>query len=86
MFKNIGDKIQTLALVLTSLGIIASVVGSIIFAIAFKDTIPYVVMPSLIIAIIGFIVSWVSNLTLYGFGKLVENSDKIVEMLKEDEE
>lgn len=76
MFSNIGGKIKTWAVVLSILGIAASVIyGGIVAA---KNA-----LDGVLIIIFGSLGSWVSSFVLYGFGQLVENSDKIVEKLEE---
>lgn len=77
MFDNIGGKIKTLAQVVTWIGIIASVISG--FAIMSIDEEIFV---GLIVMIFGALMSWVSSFVLYGFGQLVENSDKLVKLSK----
>ena len=77
MFSNIGSKIKALAAVISFLGIAASVIyGGVV---AYKEQTLYGVL----IIIVGSLVSWLSCLTLYGLGQLIDNSDKIVEKLEE---
>lgn len=72
MFSNIGSKIKAVAVAISVLGIAASVIyGGVV---AYKEQTLYGVL----IIILGSLGSWLSCLTLYGFGQLVENSDKIV--------
>ena len=74
MFSNIGGKIKALAVVISVLGIAASVIcGGVMAA---KNA-----LYGVLIIVFGSLGSWLSCLTLYGFGQLVENSDKIVEKL-----
>lgn len=72
LFSNIGHKIKNLAKVITWVGIIFSVLFGLITLAA----------GGIIIMIVGPLISWISSFTLYGFGQLIENSDKIVELLK----
>lgn len=74
MFDNVGGKIKGVARFVTWLGIIASVIG--FFILVVSDTI----MLAFAVLIVGCVVSWLSSLTLYGFGQLVENSDSMVRM------
>lgn len=76
MFSDIGSKIKALAAVISFLGIAASVICGGFVA---KEQALYGVL----IIIIGSLVSWLSCLTLYGLGQLIDNSDKIVEKLEE---
>ncbi len=78
MFDNIGGKIKTLAQVVTWIGIIASVISG--FAIMSIDE--EMIFVGLMVMIFGALMSWVSSFVLYGFGQLVENSDKLVKMSK----
>ncbi|MBE5776017.1 MAG: hypothetical protein E7326_00740 [Clostridiales bacterium] len=80
MFDNIGGKIKNLARTTCILGII----GSIIVAIAlFSSNSNYepTIGAGFAWLIIGPLVSWLSCLTLYGFGELVENSTAILNTL-----
>lgn len=79
MFSNIGGKIKTLAMVLTCIGIIASVSAGIsMLATGDED----LVLIGILIAAFGSIVSWVSSFVLYGFGQLIENTDELVKNSK----
>ena len=78
MFGNIGGKIKALAQVITWIGIIGSVIGGI-SVIAISE---YLMLTGLLIMIIGSLISWVSSFVLYGFGHLIENTDKLVKSLK----
>ncbi len=82
MFDNIGSKIKTLAQVVVWIGIIASVFsGSIVMTIDDE----YVLL-GFAIAIIGSLVSVSSSFVLYGFGKLIENTDILVAASKKESE
>lgn len=74
MFENIGGKIKGLAKVTCWIGIVASVILGIILIAADED----LVLTGIITAAIGAVASWVSSFVLYGFGQLVENSDRVV--------
>ncbi len=78
MFDNIGGKIKTLAEVVTWIGIIASVISGI----AIMSIGEEMIFVGLMVMIFGALISWVSSFVLYGFGQLVENSDKLVKMSK----
>ena len=79
MFSNIGSKIKGLAVFITSLGIIASVIGGIALMTSDEE----LILPGFLVMIFGSLASWVSSFFIYGFGQLVENSDKTVALLKE---
>ncbi len=66
MFKNIGGKIKVLSIVVCSIGMIFSIIYGSLFN-------------SLVIIILGCLASWVSVFTLYGFGHLINQVDRLVE-------
>ena len=78
MFDNIGGKIKTLAQVITWIGILASIISGI----AIMTIDDEMIFVGLMVMIFGALSSWVSSFVLYGFGQLVENSDKLVKMAK----
>ena len=78
MFSNIGGKIKTLAQVVTLVGIIAFVIIGFVLMATDDD----LVLTGFIVAILGALSSWVSSFVLYGFGQLIENTDKLVELSK----
>lgn len=75
MFKNIGQKIKTLANVLCWMGIIFSIIMGV-FSLSEDISI------ALLYLIVCPILSWVGSFVLYGFGELVENSEKTAMHLK----
>lgn len=77
MFGNIGGKIKVLAQVICCVGIIVSIVAAVKF---FEEN----PVKSALVLILGILLSWIGNFVLYGFGQLVENSDKIVEFCECD--
>ena len=78
MFGNIGGKIKSLAQVITWLGIIGSVIWGFVLMATDED----LIFAGLMIALLGSLISWVSSFVLYGFGQLIENTDKLVELSK----
>ena len=77
MFKNIGGKIKTLAIAITSAGILVSIFLG--FVLSDKDNLKL----GILIAIVGSLISWISSFLLYGFGQLIDNSDIIVDFICE---
>ena len=75
MFDNIGSKIKTVAQVVCWIGIICSVISGIVMMATDED----LAFLGFMIIVIGSLISWVSSFTLYGFGQLIENSDKMVQ-------
>lgn len=69
MFKNIGDKIKTLAEVICILGIISSfVIGCILMAINLDFF-----LKGILTIVLGSLASWIGSFVLYGFGQLVDD-------------
>ncbi len=83
MFNNIGRKIKTLAKVITGIGITASIIyGAVVVRLSNS---PIFIMQGLIIMIVGSLISWLSSVTLYGFGQLIENTDILVSVHRNKE-
>lgn len=81
MFYRIGRKIKALAKVLCGLGIFGFVVaGAIVIALHEK-----LLLAGILIIVGGALASWISMFLLYGFGQLVDNSDRLVAYAKEEE-
>ena len=77
MYDHIGKKIKTMAKTLASIGI---VVSFILGAAAASTRDNYTT--GLLIALLGGLGSWIGNFLLYGYGQLIDNSDRMVELLK----
>ncbi len=71
MYSNIGKKIMTLAVVIAVIAMIASFGFGIYLLIENRTVTGIVTM------ICGPIVFWISGFFLYGFGRLIDNSDYI---------
>ena len=88
MFNNIGGKIKVLAKVLCWVGIAFSVIMGIVI-LAGGETVRVTIngeyssvsnVPAGILTIVlGSLFSWIGSFFAYGFGQLVENSDKLAE-------
>ena len=74
MFDNIGGKIKGVAQALTWIGIILSCIAGL-FVFLFNSDTP---LSGLLIIVLGCLFSWLSSLTLYGLGQLIENTDILV--------
>lgn len=70
MFRNIGGKIKGLASFTAWLGIIASVIAGIVVIVATETPL------GLVVIIAGFLVSWIGAFQLYGYGQMIENTDR----------
>lgn len=79
MFDNIGSKIKTLATVIAWTGIIASLLTG--FVLMAEDA--GAAFIGLLIMVIGSLMSWVGSFMTYGFGHLIENTDKLVAKQKD---
>ena len=78
MFKNIGMKIMSLAEILCWIGIFFSIgAGIVAIWFGFKSENVFLFICGIAGAILGPIVSWVNAFVLYGFGRLIDNSDII---------
>ena len=91
MFNNIGEKIKTLATIITILGIIASVISGIAF-IVYSIVEAYDVsrlvagiILGVLTMVVGSLISWISSFLLYGFGELIENSTILKEKFADKE-
>lgn len=89
MFNNIGGKIQALAKIICWIGIILSVVLGIFFCMIDNYTLGPMekgvqIFIGILIMGIGSVFSWVGSFLLYGFGRLVENSDSLVYLKKKE--
>ncbi|MCH5183452.1 MAG: hypothetical protein J1E00_04670 [Oscillospiraceae bacterium] len=72
MFSNIGGKIKMLAMVLCGIGSAASILLGIVLLVN------EAIIVGIIFMLIGPLLSWIGSFILYGFGHLVENSDRMV--------
>lgn len=73
MFDNIGGKIKKLARIVCIIGIIASFIAGILLM-----NIRYTFEVGLAILLVGPLLSWIGSYFTYGFGQLIENTDKLV--------
>lgn len=71
MFENIAGKIKSAAQVVCYAGIGVSVLNGI--ALLTREA----VILGLLYIFFGSLIAWVTSLCLYGFGQLIENSDRI---------
>ncbi len=88
MFSNIGGKIKGLAVAICIIGIVISVIcglgviaGTSMFG--FAGELAVGGAPSgVLVMLVGSFLSWICSFPLYGFGQLVQNSDRISASLK----
>lgn len=83
MFDDIGEKIQRLSKIFFVLCVLASIIGSIAMFIymTFEEDEVFLVglVYSAPILIFGSMIAWLLTVPLYGFGKLIENTDILVQ-------
>ena len=79
MFENIGCKIKMLAKVCCWVGIFVSVIYGIILLSENNNE-----LIGLSVFILGPLFSLIGSFVIYGFGQLIENSDKLVELNSND--
>ena len=72
MFENIGEKIKALAVISTIIGMLGSILGGFAVWVEFKFIF------GLLIAVFGCLFSWIGSFTLYGFGELIDNTQRII--------
>ena len=80
MFDDIGVKIQKIAKVIAWFNIVVSIIGGIVmFFCAFIDIeyLWYLIFLAPVAVVVGCIMAWLSVITLYGFGKLIEDVEAI---------
>ena len=78
MFNNIGKKIKTLAAVICWIGIIFSIIGFLVMLIyGAVEAEGLFIGLSFAVLVVGGFGSWIGSFFAYGFGQLIENSDKI---------
>lgn len=84
MFNNIGKKIQTLAKVICWVGIIFTVLLGAFCLYGGINTYNYeMIANGIILIILGPLSSWISSLTLFGFGELVDSNKQMKEDIEE---
>ena len=80
MFDDIGEKIQKVAKIIAWTNIVLSIIGGIVlFFCAFIDIeyLWYLAFLAPVAVALGCIMAWLSAITLYGFGKLIEDVEAI---------
>jgi len=80
MYKNIGKKIKTLAKVLAWIGIMLSVLFGLAL-ILLDEGETQTTVAGVFYILLGPVISWLGSLMMYGFGQLVDNSDRIANQI-----
>ena len=86
MFENIGGKIKKVAEIVAWTGIICSIIIGIKIIGDAVGSLKWGVIKGVFYAGIGALSSWIGSFVLYGFGTLIENSDKAVSLLEKQED
>ena len=77
MFENIGGKIKGLAVVVCWVGIVTSVISAIVLWCVNSYRNPTIGL-GISVLIGGVLGSWIGSFFTYGFGEMIENSEKSV--------
>lgn len=77
MFNNIGKKIQTLAKVVTVLGMILSVIIGICSGVIAGGAAGAI--SAIVVIAVGCLASWIGSFVLYGFGEIIERLKSVDE-------
>lgn len=78
MYKNVGKKIQTLAKVLAWVGIIFFILVGVATIYGGLNTYNYVMVgQGILFLIVCPILCWLSSLTAFGFGTLIETNESM---------
>lgn len=75
MFGNVGNKIMNCAIVIMCIGFTAAVISGLY--IIFSATTGAGIGIGLLTGVGGCLMTWISGLVLYGFGKLVDNTEQL---------
>ena len=80
MFYEIGKKIQTVARIATYIGITLSIIAGLVlfgFACNDPDKLKGLFFLAPVAVVVGSLSAWLSSICLYGFGKLIEDTEAI---------
>ncbi len=80
MFDHVGKKIKGIATVVTWIGIVISfIIGCILIYEGAQDSDNGIlILIGILVMAIGSFIAWLSTILLYGFGELIDNSEKIL--------
>ena len=87
MFKNIGRKIKLLAQIFCWFQILIAVIGGIVVMVLLGKVInPFTAFLAglLVIALLS-LAAWISSFVIYGYGQLIDNTDKLVTLAVRNE-
>ena len=86
MYEKVGKEIMGVAKFATIMGILISIFIGALFIETSDSSQSIWKFIGILIMFLGSLISWLSCLIAYGFGRLVENSDKLVAMQSEAQE
>lgn len=72
MYENVGNKIKSYVVIMTTIGIVASVIGGLCLL---REP-----LLALLVMCAGSLISWISGLAFYGFGQMVDNTESLNEL------
>lgn len=75
MFGNIGKKIMNYVKVITGIGFAVSIIGGLFIMVSVP--LGGGVLAGLLIAAFGCLFAWINGFILYGFGKLIDNTEQL---------
>lgn len=78
LFNNIGGKIKMLAQITCWIGIVGSIIAGIVLLVE-DGGYGELIVPGILVAVGGSLLSWCGSFVLYGFGELIENTSEIAQ-------
>lgn len=89
MYRNIGKKIKAVAVICAVLFMLAAIACGGYGIVTGIDLMDYYEEVAIIhiaisaaIIVVGVLFAWISSFALFGYGQLIDNTDKIVKMLE----
>lgn len=78
MFQKVGKKMKMLAMFVTIVGCVASVLVALSLAMMADNVFIF-----FMVAPVGIVMAWLQTLVFYALGDLVDNAERIRELLEE---
>lgn len=87
MYNNIGRTIKILSHIILGVGVgINFIIWICLMMVGTTEGTPEMIVIGLLWFIIGVALSWCGSLLIYGFGRLIENTDILVEKRADQDE
>ena len=85
MYENIGGKLKGLAKVICIIGMVLSCISGLLVIVGTADSYMAAegVLYGLLTAGLGSLISWLSNMAIYGFGHLIEKQEETADAAEE---